>query len=920
MLASNTKRKDNLFIYYRRKTKALKSVNIKFERGKTTALVGPSGSGKSTIVQLIERFYDPVEGEVLIDGENFRNINLRDFRSQVGYVGQEPVLFNQTIRENLLYGNPDASEEDMLAACKNANASKIIARLPQGLDTIVGAMGGQLSGGEKQRIALARAFVKNPKILILDEATSALDRQNEQEVQAAIDKFENGEHNITTIVIAHRLSTIKNSDKIIVLKEGKIVEEGDHKSLLNDYPKGVYADLVEKQERLDNNDDIDEIENLNNSEESDDPDNTNSNHLETISPVVSKKKSTERKRSSFGEDLKNKTEEADKMDKDSMEETKELIKQLKKKRFFGRLLKYNKPYYLIAVGLISSAVQGMAFPVFAIFYVKTLFSIFEENMGDIEFWTGMMVIVSIFSFIGTYFQKLSFGLLAENVTKEIRKDIYHALLRKHIGWFDKKENNIGVLTGILTSDVYALNGASTEGLSTVIETSFGMIGGLIMALVFEWKTTLCSLVVVPFFICSSMIQVKLQTGITDKQDGALKEANLLLSDAISNYKTVASFAHEYLLVDLLRERLKQPVRQGSIKSHIAGVVFGYSNFVQNVAFSIVFLFGSMFIKELDADPENTFIAIFVIMFAAFGAGQAQQFGPSTGKAMKAAMRIFSIIDEPSEICIDDKEESNVVTEDENFSGTIEFRNVWFRYPTRPDVWILKDFSLKINPQDHIALVGESGSGKSTIVQLIYRFYDPHFGNIFIDGVDIRHYDLVKLRRKFGLVQQMPTLFSEPVLYNICYGQGDQNQEEAIKAAEISNANGFIAKLARIDDDKVIEEDEEEDNYTQQELIEGLKVDCGVNGGKLSGGQKQRIAISRAVIRQPKILLLDEATSALDEVSQGKVQEALEQVMKGRTSIVIAHRLTTIENADRIVILRNGQIYKEGKFKDIKGEL
>jgi ATP-binding cassette, subfamily B (MDR/TAP), member 1 len=823
MSASSTKRKfhslkqcfDSLF---RRKTKALRNVNIKFERGKVTALVGPSGSGKSTIVQLIERFYDPQEGEILIDGVNFKDISLRDFRSKVGYVGQEPVLFNQTIRENLQYGNPDATEEDMMIALKKANAAKVIERLPEGLDTIVGAQGGQLSGGEKQRIALARAFVKNPSVLILDEATSALDRQNEKEVQEAIDKLENGDFNITTIVIAHRLSTIINSDKIVVLKEGQVVEEGDHKSLLKQHPNGVYSTLVRTQEKLEDDEDIEE-ESASDEEEGD----SETNNHRRRSSKYRKKSLDHHKKSSFGEELKDKKEEADKMDADEEEIIKEINKNIKKRGFFRRLIGYNKPYFLIAVGLLSAGVQGMVFPVFAIFYVKSLFAIFDKDFDEIGFWTIIMIIIAICSFIATYLQKLSFGVLAESVTKEIRKDIYHSLLRKHVGWFDKKENNSGALTGVLTSDVYLLNGVSAESMSTLIETSIGMIGGIIIALIFEWKTTLCSFGVVPFFICSAMIQVKLQTGITEKQDGALRNANLLISDAISNYKTVASFGHEHILVDILREKLKTPVRQGSIKSHIAGIVFGYSNFVQNVGFAIVFMFGALFIRYTDSEPEDTFIAIYAIMFAAWGVGQAQQFAPSAGKAAKAAMRIFSIIDEPSNINIDETSPEHVVANEETFVGEIEFRNVWFRYPTRPDVWILKDFSLKIKPKEHIALVGESGSGKSTIVQLIYRFYEPHFGNIFIDGVDIKHYDLVSLRRQFGLVQQMPTLFDEPILYNICYGEEEQDLQKAIKAAEISNSAGFISKLDQAESDKIIEEHEEEDYYNEAELIKGMNT-------------------------------------------------------------------------------------------------
>ena len=443
-----------------------------FEKGKVTALVGPSGSGKSTIVQLIERFYDPQEGEILIDGVPFPQINLKDFRSKVGYVGQEPVLFNQTIKENILYGKPDATDEEIAVALDKANATKIIERLPDGVNTLVGAGGGQLSGGEKQRIALARAFVKDPKILILDEATSALDRKNEKEVQEAIDDFKNGDHNITTIIIAHRLSTIINSDKIIVLEEGKVVEEGSHRDLLSDHPDGLYASLVRTQQQVEDED-----------EEDDDK----------IWKGNDNKSAMVARNSSFVENSQNKKLEADEKDAITEKEKQELYQSIKKKGYFNRLLSYNKPYCLVAVGLIGSAVQGISWPVFGIFYVRVFFAMFEDDIEEIGINSAILVGVTIASTVGTYFQKMSFGILAENVTKQIRGDLYSSILRKHIGWFDRKENNIGVLTGVMASDVYTLNGASTEGISTLIETLFGLIGGLIISFFYEWRTTLVAL-------------------------------------------------------------------------------------------------------------------------------------------------------------------------------------------------------------------------------------------------------------------------------------------------------------------------------------------------------------------------------------------------------------------------------------------
>ena len=243
----------NVDFYYpsRPDQAVLKDFSCTFELGKTTAIVGPSGSGKSTTVQLTERFYDPNAGEVFIDDVPLKSINLRNYRQQIGYVGQEPVLFNMTIAENIRMGKPDATDEEIETALRKTNAWDFISKYPNGMHTNAGAGGGQLSGGQKQRIALARAFVKKPRVLIFDEATSALDKVNEAEVQKAIDQMKLELGSVTTLVIAHRLSTIQKADRIIVMKKGKIVEDGDHASLLRDYPGGVYAKLAADQARTD---------------------------------------------------------------------------------------------------------------------------------------------------------------------------------------------------------------------------------------------------------------------------------------------------------------------------------------------------------------------------------------------------------------------------------------------------------------------------------------------------------------------------------------------------------------------------------------------------------------------------------------------------------------------------------------------
>jgi ATP-binding cassette, subfamily B (MDR/TAP), member 1 len=286
--------------------------------------------------------------------------------------------------------------------------------------------------------------------------------------------------------------------------------------------------------------------------------------------------------------------------------------------------------------------------------------------------------------------------------------------------------------------------------------------------------------------------------------------------------------------------------------------------------------------------------------------------------MEAAKRIFSITDEQPKIDILEHQAGKIIADSEKMKGEIEFKDVWFRYPTRKENWILRGISFKINSKENVGLVGESGSGKSTITQLIYRFYDPQFGKITIDGIDIKDYDVQSLRKCFGLVQQEPLLFNYSIRDNILYAKTDATDDEVREAAQVANAVEFIATL-RVDPDEKEQKEMLQPSHSNafSTLPEGYNLSCGAKGSKLSGGQKQRIAIARAIIRQPKILMLDEATSALDEESQKKVQEALERIMVGRTSIIIAHRLTTIQKCDRLLVLDQGKVSEEGTFSDLR---
>jgi len=749
--------------------------------------------------------------------------------------------------------------------------------------------------------------------LILDEATSALDRKNEAEVQKAIDAIQRSSSSLTTIVIAHRLSTIRNADKIIVMKRGEIVEVGDHESLLEEYPDGVYSELVSKQQ-IKEDDKDDESD----QEESDSP---TVKHRSSVDKKVSDMK---HRRTSNLEEEKSKTAQANQEYEEMEKVISERLKRNIKRGVFCRLIGINKPTVLIFTGLFGSLIQGSLFPVFAIFWTKILFVMMKTDNNEIKdgvhtyaLWMFIMALITLFATIA---QKMSFGILSDNMTRSLRSQLYVSILRKHIGWFDHEGNSPGQLTSVMSGEIQTVNGASSESIGSMIEAFLQLAVGIILAFFFEWRISLVMLGVAPIITISSFIQTKIKQGATVAGELNLKESNSLVSDCILNNITVASFGHEYLIVDKYKELLEIPMQDSIKKSHLQGITFGFSQFAMFAVYSLLFYVAAKFIEKYDVKAENMFLAIFIIMFSAYGSGQAQQYAPSAGKGKQAAIRIYNIIDEESELDPQLENEGEVIANSGEFKGNIEFRDVWFRYPTRRDHWVLKGLNLKIGMNQTVGLAGESGCGKSTIIQLLYRFYEPQFGHIFIDGINIKDYNVASLRRQYGLVQQEPILFNYSVRENIAYAKVNATNQEILDAAEIANATEFISTLQAHtnEDEKPMNIFDEEENATEDpiQLPPGYLVSCGVKGGKLSGGQKQRIAIARAIVRKPQVLMLDEATSALDEDSQNKVQVALDRIMKDRTTIVIAHRLTTIQKCDKIFVLRYGKVEEEGTFAEL----
>ncbi|KAG2407375.1 ABC transporter B family member 11 [Vigna angularis] len=823
--------------------------SISISSGTTAALVGQSGSGKSTVISLIERFYDPNAGEVLIDGINLRGFQLKWIRQKIGLVSQEPVLFTCSIKENIAYGKERATDEEIRAAAALANASNFIDKFPHGFDTMVGEHGTQLSGGQKQRISIARAILKDPRILLLDEATSALDVESERVVQETLDRIM---INRTTVIVAHRLSTIRNADVIAVIHQGNVVEKGTHADLTQD-PDGAFSQLVRLQEIK---------------RESEQHD---ANYLSRPENLVDSKRQPSQ-RYSFPQSLSRGSSGRGSSSQNSFRisnamptthdhfETSEggsgdfpsAASDKPKEISILRIAYLNKPEIpLLLVGTLAAAVTGAILPTVGLLLshmINTFFEPADELRKDSKFWALIFVALSVGAFIFLPLRSYFFSVAGCKLIKRIRLMCFEKIIHMEISWFDKAENSSGALGARLSTDAASIRTLVGDALGLLVQDIATVVTALAIAFDANWQLSLIVLVLVPLIVLNGHLQMKSMQGFSADAKKLYEEASQVANDAVGNIRTVAAFCAEEKVMN--------------------------------------FYAGAKLVEKGKTSISDVFRVFFSLSMAAIAMSQSGFMTPAASKTESSAASVFAILDQKS--IIDTSDELGMTLE--QVKGDIEFHHVTFKYPTRPHVPVFKDLSLTIHAGETIALVGESGSGKSTVISLLQRFYDPDSGQITLDGTEIQKLKLKWFRQQMGLVSQEPVLFNDTIRANIAYGKGgDATEAEIIAAAELANAHKFISSLQQ-----------------------GYDTLVGERGIQLSGGQKQRVAIARAIVKSPKILLLDEATSALDAESERVVQDALDRVRVDRTTIVVAHRLSTIKDADLIAVVKNGVIAEKGK--------
>ncbi|KAL0450613.1 UNVERIFIED_CONTAM: ABC transporter B family member 15 [Sesamum latifolium] len=843
--------------------------NLKVPAGKTVALVGGSGSGKSTVIALLQRFYDPHGGEILLDGVAIDKLQLKWLRSQMGLVSQEPALFATSIKENILFGKEDASMEEVIEAAKASNAHNFITQLPQGYDTQVGERGVQMSGGQKQRIAIARAIIKAPKILLLDEATSALDSESERVVQEALDKAAVGR---TTIIIAHRLSTIRNADLIAVVQNGQVMSMGSHDELIQD-ENGLYSSLVrlqqtEKTKEFTTPNSVGPASLTNN-----DIHNTSSRRLSIVSRSSS----------------------ANSAAPSRVDVATVFVDQVFPTPSFRRLLAMNLPEWKQAtMGSISAILFGAIQPLYAFALGSVISVYFQQDHSvikeKIKIYSLCFLGLAVFSLLINVCQHYNFAAMGEHLTKRVRERMLSKMLTFEIGWFDQDENATGAVCSRLAKDANVVRSLVGDRMALLIQTFSAVTIACTMGLAIAWKLALVMIAVQPLIIICYYCKRVLLKNMSKKAIKAQDESSKLAAEAVSNLRTVTAFSSQARILEMLEKTQEGPKKESIRQSWFAGIGLGTSQSLMTCTWALDFWYGGKLIAEGFIGAKALFQTFMILVSTGRVIADAGTMTNDLAKGADAVGSVFAVLDRYSLIEPDDPDGYNP----DKLTGHVELLDVDFAYPARPNTIIFKGFSIYIEAGKSTALVGQSGSGKSTIIGLIERFYDPLRGMVKIDGRDIKSYHLRSLRKHIALVSQEPTLFAGTIRQNITYGASeDIDEAEIIEASKAANAHDFIAGLK-----------------------DGYDTFCGDRGLQLSGGQKQRIAIARAILKNPAILLLDEATSALDTQSEKVVQDALERVMVGRTSVVVAHRLSTIQNCDTIAVLDRGKVVEKGTHSSL----
>jgi ATP-binding cassette subfamily B protein len=891
---------------YLRSEPVLDAFDLHVEPGETVALVGSSGSGKSTVGLLLPRFYDVQEGSVSVDGIDVRDVTFDSLRRQIGVVFEDSFLFSDTVRANIAYGRPDATEAQIEAAARAAEAHEFVTRLPDGYDTIVGERGLLLSGGQRQRITLARALLTDPRVLLLDDATSSIDSRVEEEIHATLRRLMVGR---TTILVAHRRSTLHLADRIAVIEHGKVVDSGSHGQLLARCP--LYRDLLSGP-----GEDLEGAQVDGNGAQAgtvapgrtDEAQVTDAAWVSDGSPTAGGLAGAgtgglgggpaglgRPAGSGMGGGVRAGL---------SAPPTPELIaaiealppvvdvpepalaehNQVMRQPF--RFTAFVRPFLpQLAVGVVLvvlDAAAGLVGPAFTGTAVNSVLLQHKETVLWVL--SGLFFGITMLDWADMWAETFWTGRTSERMLYSMRVRIFAHLQRLGMDFYDHEMT--GRILTRMTSDVDTLSSLLQSGLLNALVYLVQFAGVIVILATRNSHLILLVLCVVPPLTIGTVWFRIQSTRAYDRQRDRISAVNADLQENISGVRVTKAFRRETHNTGTFLG-LTAGYRDAGLRSlKVSTIYFTFAAFLGNIAILIVLGVGSQQIRAgtLSIGSLTAFLLYLTLLFAPVQ--QLSQVFDTYQQATAGLRKIGGVLNTPVDTPL-----AKDAIEPGPLSGQIAFRGVRFRY-TGTTNEALAGVNLDISPGETVALVGETGAGKSTVVKLIARFYDPTEGVVLVDGVRLLDLDLGAYRRQLGYVPQEPYLFRGTIRDNIAYGREHATDAEVEAAARAVGAHDFIVGVG------------------------GYLKPVAERGRSLSIGQRQLLCLARAQLVDPAILLLDEATSNLDLATEAKVNRAMGVVASGRTTILIAHRLQTARRADRILVLDDGQVVEEGPHDDL----
>ncbi|MGV9228470.1 ABC transporter ATP-binding protein [Streptomyces nigra] len=873
---------DDVSFGYDEERPVLDGLSLEIRAGETLAVVGASGSGKSTVSLLLPRFYDVTHGAVLVGGHDVRDLTLDSLRAAIGLVPEDSFLFSDTVRANIAYGRPDATDEQIGAAARAAQADRFVADLPEGYDTKVGEHGLTLSGGQRQRIALARAILADPRLLVLDDATSAVDARVEHEIHEALKHVMEGR---TTLLIAHRRSTLGLADRIAVLDAGRLAAIGTHEEL--QASSALYRRLL-----------------------------TDPDELGGVSPGHTQPSCPQEDTSVRDElDAEFDAERGvtprlwtgDREPKDlalaQSPATPELLKQVealppaldvpdvdeasavRPERSYGlrRLLRgFGRPL-LISLALVAvDAGMGLLLPILIRHGIDS--GVGQAALGAVWAAALLGLLAVTVQWAAQVGETRMTGRTGERVLYALRLKIFAQLQRLGLDYYERELT--GRIMTRMTTDVDALSTFLQTGLVTAfvsVVTFFGIMGAL---LVLDVELALVVFATLPPLIVATYFFRRASVKAYELARERVSVVNADLQESVAGLRIVQAFRRERDGGARFAER-SDSYRQARIRGQwLISIYFPFVQFLASAAAAAVLIVGGV---RIDAATLTTGALVAYLLYIDLFFAPVQQLSQVFDGYQQATVslgRIQELLREPTSTRA--AEEPREVRE---LRGEIAFEDVHFAYGD--DEEALTGIDLRIPAGQTVAFVGETGAGKSTLVKLVARFYDPSGGRVTVDGTDLRELDLTSYRHRLGVVPQEAYLFPGTVRDAIAYGRPDATDAEVEAAARAVGAHEMIATL---------------DGGYLHEVAE--------RGRNLSAGQRQLIALARAELVDPDILLLDEATAALDLATEAQVNQATDRIAGRRTTLVVAHRLTTAARADRVVLMDHGRVAEDGTHGEL----